>query len=134
MLIKPFLIVMLTCCKYDSSVINLTYSEQLQFSHIMIQRAKTSFNVWNVNDEEKRFCNLDTRYLCQNNNKPTMPPKVGWKYIKFRNQYQFFLFISPPRIQNTQATILFVVDLPTLFCKLGHFMAVGRCFESNETT
>ncbi len=33
-LIKPFLIVlivMLTYCSYDSSVINLTYSEELQF-------------------------------------------------------------------------------------------------------
>jgi len=38
MLIKPFLIVvivMLTCCTYDSSVINLTYSEQQSFLIIL---------------------------------------------------------------------------------------------------
>ncbi len=37
MFIKPFLIVsivILRCCKNDSPVINLTYSEQQQFSHI----------------------------------------------------------------------------------------------------
>ncbi len=27
---------MLTCCTFDSSVINLTCSEQLQFSHTML--------------------------------------------------------------------------------------------------
>jgi hypothetical protein len=37
MLIKPFLIViivMMTCCIFDSSVLNLTYSEQQLLSHI----------------------------------------------------------------------------------------------------
>jgi len=42
MLIKPFLIViivMLTCCKNYSSVLNFTYSEQLQFSHNTSRKA-----------------------------------------------------------------------------------------------
>jgi hypothetical protein len=36
LLINPFLIVliiMMTCCTFDSSVINLIYSEQQVFSH-----------------------------------------------------------------------------------------------------
>ncbi len=40
MLIKSFLIllfVMLTCCTSDSLVINLTFSEPLQFSHTTIR-------------------------------------------------------------------------------------------------
>ncbi len=86
MLIKPFLIwliLMFTCCKYDSSVINLTYSEQLQFSHnlYLIAHKKTSLEMkiflkpnWS-NSYLKTFRQQSLKYILE---MPCLKVSLAW--------------------------------------------------------
>ncbi len=66
MSINPFLIVfivMVTCCIFDSSVINLTYSEQQVFSHnICIVRKESTIKQIYTEGYFTKHVNITTIY------------------------------------------------------------------------